>query len=195
MSTPIAYDDSGVEYYFDTDSTGAHDSDWIDTPNYTDVNLSPDAEYRYRVKARDNSPALNETEWSGWVSITTPLPEDNLPPQPSPMEWDPEDVNGYNGEPRLINIGGGTFDWYATMRAVEATDQAPPGVVPTQVWYNFVCVTSGKGALSSGWQLSTTYTRAVGGQSVITDWQVIARDEWGNETEPSSPVIRAQPPP
>ncbi len=196
MTSTVAYDESGAEYYFDCDTAGGHDSSWQSSPTYTDTSLSPNTTYYYRVKARDNSPAQNETAWSGWVSATTPPPVDNLPPQPNPMAWDPTvDANGFSGNPRLINIGGGTFDWYATMMAIQATDVAPPGVTPSAVVeYKFVCVTSGLGALSSPWQLDLTYTVQVGGKHVVTDWYVKARDEWGNETA-ASPVVRAQPPP
>ncbi len=202
MTATIAYDESGVEYYFDFYTGDEHDSGWLefapgDEPNYTDTGLEPNATYYYRVKARDKSVAQNETAWSDWVEVTTILPLDNLPPEPDPMEWDPvEDANGYNGEPRLINIGGGTFDWYATMRAIQADDVAPPDIDPSGVEYKFVCVTSGLSALSSSWQTELTYTVQVGGKYVVTDWYVIARDTSPNyNTTAASPVVRALPPP
>jgi hypothetical protein len=196
MTATTAYDESGVEYYFDCNTAGGHDSSWQSSPTYIDTDLTPNTTYYYRVKARDNSPANNETAWSNWVWVTTTSPLDNLSPQPDPMAWDPtEDANGYDGEPRLINIGGGTFDWYATMRATEATDVAPPGVEPSGVEYKFVCVTSGKSALSSPWQTGLSYTVQVGGKFVVTDWYVIARDTSTNHnTTAASPVVRALPP-
>jgi len=41
MTATTAYDDSGVEYYFESVSAGGNDSGWLDEPNYTDVDLDP----------------------------------------------------------------------------------------------------------------------------------------------------------
>ena len=116
MTARTAYDPSGVQYYFDTNTPGAHDSGWIDTPTYTDVNLVPSTRYMYRVKARDLSARHNETAWSDWVCVTTQTPADTTAPTPNPMQWDP------NGLPRELDGGGGPYDFYADMTAVTATD-------------------------------------------------------------------------
>ncbi len=123
MTARIAYDPSGVQYYFDTNTPGAHDSGWIDTPTYTDANLVPSTRYQYRVKARDLSARHNETAWSDWAVVMTQTPADTTPPTPNPMGWDP------NGLPRELYGGGGPFDYYADMTALTATDASGSGPV------------------------------------------------------------------
>ncbi|MHC5060511.1 MAG: hypothetical protein ACYTFK_05450 [Planctomycetota bacterium] len=58
-----------VEYYFDSQTAGGHDSAWQPDTTYTDIGLLPDTEYTYRVKARDYM--HNETAWSTSASATT----------------------------------------------------------------------------------------------------------------------------
>ena len=55
---------SSVSYYFDETSgnSGGSDSGWQPSRAYTDCGLSPNTEYRYQVKARDN--CGNETAYS-----------------------------------------------------------------------------------------------------------------------------------
>ncbi len=95
IATPV-FDDSGVEYYFQSVSGGGHDSGWQDQRGYTDTNLDPNSEYCYRVKARDKSFNRNETAWSRVACATTFLPPDTTPPTPNPMQWDPERHTGRN---------------------------------------------------------------------------------------------------
>ncbi len=71
MTASTASDPSGVEYYFENVSGGGHDSGWQSSPIYEDTGLTPDTTYSYRVKARDKSPNLNETVFSGTASATT----------------------------------------------------------------------------------------------------------------------------
>ncbi len=71
MTATTASDISGVEYYFECTSGGGNDSDWQDSPSYTDSGLSPETTYVYRVKARDKSPSNNETGFSATASATT----------------------------------------------------------------------------------------------------------------------------
>jgi hypothetical protein len=64
-----------VEYYFQCQDDGGFDSGWRTVaafPNenerrtYT-VKIGPSGHaYRFRVKARDTSDNLNETDWSDW---------------------------------------------------------------------------------------------------------------------------------
>jgi len=73
MVATTATDVSGVEYYFDcTAGVGGHDSAWQSSTSYTDTGLNPSTQYTYKVKARDRSPALNETTLSTPASATTP---------------------------------------------------------------------------------------------------------------------------
>jgi hypothetical protein len=64
MTAVDAEDASGVQYFFACTTAGGHDSGWQDSPTYTDTGLSPATSYAYQVKARDKSPAANETNWS-----------------------------------------------------------------------------------------------------------------------------------
>lgn len=80
MTATAAVDESGVRYYFECLTAGGHDSGWQDGTNYEDTGLTSGTTYTYRVKARDKSPNLNETGWSGEESAT---PVCDLPAAPS----------------------------------------------------------------------------------------------------------------
>jgi parallel beta-helix repeat protein/predicted outer membrane repeat protein len=176
MLATIAYDDSDVEYYFENVLGDVNDSGWQDEPNYTAVGLDPNTEYGYRVKARDKSPNQNETGWSQAAYITTLVPADLVPPLPDPMEWDPVvDANGFDGTPRQVYGGGGTFDYYAQMTAVVAVDAAGGPVE-----YFFECTT--EHGFNSGWILTPTYRVPLGGVHQIHHFRVRARDQFGNMT-------------
>jgi len=191
MVATTAYDDNGVEYYFENTSGNGHDSGWQDDPNYTDSGLDPNTEYSYRVKARDKSPAQNETGWSETVYVITSVPPDITAPAPDPMEWDPtQDPNGFDGTPREVNLGGGIWDNWAEMRAVEATDAS--GVVE----YMFECTTDAR--FSSGWLTFPagqvpTYRVLLGRGGQGHRFHVKARDLYNNETAWSTEE-RANPP-
>jgi hypothetical protein len=175
MVATIAYDYSGVEYYFESTRGNGHDSGWQDEPNYTDVGLDPNTQYGYRVKARDTSSGQNDTAWSESVQIRTPVPPDIDPPTPDPMEWDPTvDANGFDGTPREVYGGGGTFDYSAVMTAVVAVD-AGGGAVE----YYFDCDENG---FDSGWILTPTYSVPVGRSGQGWLFRVRARDQFGNTT-------------
>ena len=66
MVATTATDPSGVQYFFDetSDNPGGSDSVWQPGESYSDEDLSMSTQYCYRVKARDQSPNLNETAWS-----------------------------------------------------------------------------------------------------------------------------------
>ncbi|PXA05145.1 hypothetical protein DDZ13_04070 [Coraliomargarita sinensis] len=72
VATP-AFDLAEVEYYFTCTAGGGTDSGWQDSNVYTDTGLTPGTEYSYTVKARDRSPALNETAASAVASATISL--------------------------------------------------------------------------------------------------------------------------
>jgi hypothetical protein len=178
MLSTIAYDESGVEYYFEADPNypGAHDSDWQSEPNYTDTDLDPDTVYRYRVKARDMSDNQNETPWSDWYSVRTAVPPDTTAPTPDPMEWaDP------NGAPVEFQRGTGTWDYWVQMMAATATD-ASGGVE-----YYFECVDDPR--FNSAWQVDPYYEVHVGRPNQRLTFRVRAQDQYGNKTEWSDPVI------
>ncbi len=98
------------------------------------------------------------------------LPEyDTIAPEPNPAQWAPE------GAPREVYGGGTSFDYWARMTAVEATDEY--GFVE----YFFECTTNSE--LNSGWQIWRTYNVLVGGSGQGQRFHVKARDIYGNETE------------
>jgi hypothetical protein len=195
MVATTAYDESGVTYGFwnVTNDPAGNNIVWQPGQQFIDVNLDPNTTYGYRVKARDNSVKQNETAWSVTAYATTLPAPDITPPTPDPARWDPVlDANGYNGRPRKINIGGEWDDYYATMRAVQATD--PPD--NSGVEYMFVCDYDPR--FSSQWQTSPTYTRQLGGWNVYTTWYVIVRDQSPNHNETGkSEIVWAEerPPP
>ncbi|KKL67840.1 hypothetical protein LCGC14_2130950, partial [marine sediment metagenome] len=69
MVATTASDSSGVEYFFNCVG-GGHDSIWQDQTSYEDTALDPKT-YCYEVKARDKSPAQNETGVSSAELATT----------------------------------------------------------------------------------------------------------------------------
>jgi hypothetical protein len=74
MTATTASDSSGVEYHFKCLTPGGHDSGWQDSPNYTDISLSPGTEYQYQVQARDKSSAQITTALSPIAAATTAFP-------------------------------------------------------------------------------------------------------------------------
>jgi len=72
MVAANAYDPTGVEYRFTCTAGGGHDSGWQDSPVFIDSGLTPGALYSYTVKARDKSPARNETAASAATSTMIP---------------------------------------------------------------------------------------------------------------------------
>jgi parallel beta-helix repeat protein len=178
MTATPAYDNSGVEYYFEGD---ANDSGWQTDPNYTVTGLDPNTEYGYRVRARDLFG--NMTEWSDTVFAMTPVPPDIDPPDPDPMEWDlVADANGIDGTPRLVHHGGNSFDWWAEMRAFVAVDA---GGGPVE--YYFQCLDEDD--FDSNWTPNPEYIVLLGGEHLHYTFRVKARDQFGNETDWSIPDI------
>jgi len=71
MTATTATDGADVEYYFHCLTEGGHDSVWQDSTTYEDTGLESNNEYSYQVKARDKSPAQNETAYSEAASGIT----------------------------------------------------------------------------------------------------------------------------
>jgi hypothetical protein len=178
-------DENGVEYYFDVNEVSTpdgHDSGWIRTPVYMDIDLEPNTTYCYRVRARDLSSAQNTTPWSDWKCGTTQVPPDLTPPTPNPMAFDP------NGLPAEYYGGAGWDDYWVEMAAVPATDDSGG---PVQ--YYFECVQEPgvwPDGFSSGW-IDTPQWRPpgpVGRKNQGLRFHVRARDQYGNKTEWSGEV-------
>jgi hypothetical protein len=138
------------------------------------VNLAPATRYGYRVKARDLSASLNETDWSPWKYATTGAGTDTIAPTPNPAQFDP------NGLPREYSGGGGDLDYFVEMMAVTATDDSGGAVQ-----YKFVCSDD---RYSSGWQDSNIWRIIIGNSNRGWTWRVITRDASANETIPSVEV-------
>jgi len=169
----IAFDASGVEYFFENISMAGHESGWQDEADWIDAGLDPNREYCYRLKARDKSPAGNEAMWSGVACVVTPEWPDFDPPVPNPMMWDTSDPNLL---PTDIFVGPHpTFGWGVTMTCVVASDVSGP------VEYYFQSVDNDD--FDSGWILTNTYTTpSMGLANMLWRFRVKARDAWGNET-------------
>ena len=163
MTATEATDENGVEYEFECTSHPLYNSGWQDDRTY-ELTALPQGQYTFRVRARDKSPARNATYYSDEVTV------DMLPPEPDPMTWEIE--------PAKIRIGGGSFNYHATMTAVEAADENGP------VEYFFWCTS--ESGFSSGWQSERTYTVLLGGPHVYATFRVKARDAGCNETVWSS---------
>jgi len=121
MTATTATDESGVQYYFEC-ITDDVNSGWISEPNWTDVNLVPDTMYTYRVKARDESPLYNETEWSPPFDANT-LAEGEEPNEPPELQAPV--IVGAN----QVQVG---IYWHHIITA-EATAEDP-------LYFRFVCL-------------------------------------------------------
>ncbi len=67
MVATNATDAAGVQYYF-LNTVNGNNSGWQDSRFWADSNLTTGVTYSYKVKARDNSSNLNETDWSSTES-------------------------------------------------------------------------------------------------------------------------------
>ncbi len=72
MTATPAHDGMGVEYFFACTAGGGNSSGWQSSNVFTDTGLTPGVAYSYTVKARDQHPALNETEASAAATATIP---------------------------------------------------------------------------------------------------------------------------
>jgi len=180
MVATTASDVSGVQYYFQCTSDANYSSpDWQDSPTYQ-VSSLPQGLYTFVVRARDKSPNQNTTANSTAVTV------DLKPPTPAPpnlqMDW------AEGGEPKEIYGGGGWNYYYATMTAVECSDES--GTVE----YYFECTTDE--GFDSVWLSFApgqpcTYTVRVGRPGQRIWFRVKARDLSHNETgwSPELPMI------
>jgi hypothetical protein len=191
MTASATYDRSGVEYFFQNITILGHESGWQDEPNWADLDLTPETEYCYRVRARDKSINQNETGWSDTECAITLEEPDTEPPIPDPMLWDYSlDVNGLDGRPREIFMGPDPIWGYgATMRADPNTIDMPVDS-EYDVEFYFECVTRPglpPAGLDSGWMFfpAPPYVyrvqTGVHGQSLW--FRVRARDRSPNRNE------------
>jgi hypothetical protein len=162
MTAQTATDESGVEYSFECTAGGEHSSGWQDSSTYTDIGLSANIVYTYRVKTRDKSISHNESGYSTAKSDMI----DFTPPTPNPSEW--------LVAPYEYHIGG---QYYHKMTAKTATDVG--GLNPANVEYYFYCYNSA----SSGWQADPVYNVPVSGPGLLWSYKVKTRDKSSNHNE------------
>jgi hypothetical protein len=134
-TTATAYGHGGVEYYFDCETAGGHDSLWQTSATYVDTLLEPSTQYTYKVKAR----GLNhwETAYSSTANATTDAP-DTTAPTPNPATFS--------------SAPSADSDTAISMTATTGTDLSGP------VEYYFDETTGNSGGSDSGWQTSPSYT-------------------------------------
>ncbi|MEN8126244.1 MAG: S8 family serine peptidase [Planctomycetota bacterium] len=151
-------------------------TDWGSSEEYVDSGLTVDDIYTYRVRIRDLSVNLNETDWSIPVAVIAGL--ETNPPEPNPSLWATLEHDGVNGLPRPYGVDT------IIMQAYAATDPEGNGVE-----YYFECV-DGFGS-DSGWQVSPFYQdNSLPGLGSTATYTVKTRDTSLNQNEglPSVPA-------
>jgi len=158
MTAMLAFDAWGwpVQYYFDCVRGNCHDSGWQNSPTYTDGGLAAGTNYGYRIKARDTSPNLNETDWS---TIAFAGVQDNAPPAPAPT---------WQTRPNAISPNA------ISMVATTVYDDSG-------VEYYFNALTAG--GHDSGWQNEPNYTDIGLDPNTEYCYRVKARDKSPNRNE------------
>ncbi len=131
------------------------------------MSVPRDPDNIYGINQCINMGAYGGTYQASMAPADWLFPADTTAPVPDPAQWD--------SRPREINLGGGTFDFWVQMTAVEATDDSGP------VEYFFECTT--EPGFSSGWQTSNEYSVKIGRGEQLHRFRVKARDLYLNETE------------
>ncbi|NLK40706.1 MAG: M6 family metalloprotease domain-containing protein, partial [Planctomycetes bacterium] len=126
----------GVEYFFDCIEDDTFDSGW-QTSRLYQVGRPEDENkpvaggtYTFRLKTRDTSVNLNETEWSVEVSTTTAAVVDNLPPAPGPSSWTgkPHKYTIRRTEETIIMQAGEFFDEAGVQFFFDCIDTTDPSL-------------------------------------------------------------------
>lgn len=77
-TTAVDANSPPVQYYFECTNHSEASSTWQTSATYSTSGLTPNTQYTFRVKARDSSPAQNETGWSSSESATTEPPPTDI---------------------------------------------------------------------------------------------------------------------
>jgi len=77
-TTATDADSPPVQYYFECTNDGTKSSSWQSSTSYTASGLTPDTQYSFRVRARDNADTPNVTGWSSTQSATTEPPGEGV---------------------------------------------------------------------------------------------------------------------
>jgi len=110
-----SWDRSNVEYFFECYSGGGHDSDWQESPIYTDTNLTPNVTYSYRIRVRDKSGNNNMTPNYSMVASATTLSR----------------IIYVNNE---IAIGGNGSSWQNAYKYLQDALTAATAGIDTEIW-------------------------------------------------------------
>jgi autotransporter-associated beta strand protein len=177
MIATTATDANGVQYFFDETSgrPGGTDSEWQDSPVYTDTGLDPDTEYTYTVQARDKS-VNNITNTVSDPASATTFPPDTTPPSPATMS--------FATPPAAASTTS------ITMTATTASDDSG-------VEYFFNETSGNPGGSDSAWQDSPVYTDTGLTPDTEYTYTVQARDKSvnNNPNTASSPASATTFPP
>jgi len=166
MCVDAGGDPHGVEFYFEetTGNPGGSASEWQASHHYTDTGLSEGYQYCYRVKARDLSANLNESDWCGTECTST---ADVTPPTPDPM--------------RFVSYPQALGERTIRMVATTATD-------PKGVDYYFTETSGNPRGTWSVWQESTELIDWGLQPNTTYCYQVRARDGSSNQNETANSV-------
>jgi len=178
-----------VTYFFDmhlnpTGGAGGTDSGWISGTAYTDHELSPNHQYHYRVKARDNAQTPNETAYTADVGIYTLANPMGTPSVTSPTESTLRVSIPANGNPShtqcaiLVEEEGGG-NWYLDDEG--GSNGSTPFWQNLTAWGSSIVATGLAGDMQYGFSLL-----ARNGNGIEADWSGIG---YGTTSAPFGPTI------
>jgi internalin A len=156
MTASTATDTSGgVQYFFDCQSPGGHDSGWQTSSTYTDTGLQANTLYRYRVRARDSLD--NQTNYSDALSATTSGPV-------KPLYVIGDTVLSSEAKIKIYDaLGNGSIE-YARESTIRARAQGPTDLAFAHLGRYMFTVSSG-----SAWiQIIDTVTMTVEGEAHVS---------------------------
>ncbi len=157
MAGALADDPDSPPVYYQFDEAGGMQTPWQSDNFYTDVGLTPNTMYSYRVRARDSAPSQNTTQWSDASSAATEI-EAPAGLAAGTITSTSIEVTATGGPFTNLNLGdsGLLFEWR------EGTT-----FIGTSGWIQTTTVTA------NGLTLNTSYTFRVRGRNqelVTTDW-------------------------
>ena len=180
MTATSAADPDGVLYYFENTSfpNGSHDSGWQSSPIYVDIGLSPATSYTYRVKARDQSQNLNETDYS--VTASTMTDDGDALPNDWELTYFP-DLNSSTGDPLDDWDHDGFIDADECLAGTNPSD--PLSILKARA------EAGDPGEIDIIWSAVAGKTyRIVGSTTLDDDWETVADDLPAVVPESSHPV-------
>ena len=143
-----------VQYYFRNKTVTGHNSGWQNSPTFTDIGLTPDTNYGYTVKARDNALVRNYTAESAEANAVTGHDVTSPDPNPATFAIAPHAIG-----PTAI-----------AMKATIATDASVP------VWYQFYRSAPPGNTNLSAWQTDSNFTDTGRTENTTYTYQVRTKD-------------------